>query len=76
MCDCPSCQRSRRIESIRLGDDIDKMKNLIEELHDLVLHLEMDNDHYAAIFSGEWPSSEAILSEAMLKVSIKKMCGE
>lgn len=76
MCDCPTCQRSRRIESIRLGDNLEEMRNLIVELHERVLHLEMDNDHYAAIFRGEWPSSEAILSEAMLKVSIKKMCGE
>jgi hypothetical protein len=74
MCDCPTCQRSRRIESIKLGGNVEEMRNLIEELHGMILHLEMDNDHYAAVFSGEWPSSEALLSEALLKVSIKKMC--
>ena len=74
MCDCPTCQRSRRIEKIKLGDNIEDMRNLIEELHGLILHLEMDNDHYAAVFSGEWPRSEEILSEALLKVSIKNLC--
>jgi hypothetical protein len=74
MCDCPVCQRSRRIEKIKLGNNIEDMRNLIDELHGLILCLEMDNDHYAAIFSGEWPHSEEILSEALLKASIKKMC--
>jgi len=74
MCDCPVCQRSRRIKKIRLGDNIEDMRNLIEELYGMILHLEMDNAHYAAVFSGEWPHSEEILSEALLKVSIKNLC--
>lgn len=57
MCNCYVCERSRNIEKIRLGNDIQEMRDLISELHNLILNLETDNERYEAILNGQWPGS-------------------
>jgi len=44
MCDCSICLRGKRIEGIQNGNDIEKMREIISELHNLVLNLEFDNE--------------------------------
>ena len=44
MCDCSICLRGKKIEDIQNGNDIEKMRELISELHTLVLNLEFDNE--------------------------------
>lgn len=44
MCDCSICLRGKRVEDIQNGNDTEKMRELISELHTLVLNLEFDNE--------------------------------
>lgn len=73
MCECDVCQRTQRIESVKNSNDPEEMKRLINELHGLILNLEMDNDHFAAVLRGEWPRSEEILSRALESITSKKV---
>ena len=68
MCNCPTCTRGRRIEEIRSGNDINKMRELISELHGLILNLETDNEHKSLILKGQWPNSKQILEASIKKV--------
>lgn len=67
MCNCPVCKRSSKIEQIRLGGDIQEMRNLISELHNLILNLETDNERYEAILRGEWPGSLEFMKRVIKK---------
>lgn len=68
MCDCPTCVRGRRIEEIQSGNDTNKMKGLINELHELILNLETDNEYYRLILLGKWPNSKKILEASLKKI--------
>lgn len=73
MCDCSSCQRTQRIQQVKDSNDIEEMKKLINELYGLILNLELDNDHFAAVLSGEWPNSEKILNKALESIRNKRV---
>lgn len=70
MCDCPTCVRGRRIEEIQNSNDPVRMKELISELHGLILNLETDNEHKALILSGKWPNSKEILEASLKRLEI------
>lgn len=59
-CQCDFCKRSRRIALARIGLS-DEAKQLIDDLHNELVHAELDRDVHKAVIEGTWPGADEII---------------
>ena len=62
-CNCTFCQRERRIDELR-GGMPPLIRALIEDLHNELVHAELDRDVHKAVIDGTWPSADSIIKHA------------
>lgn len=69
-CECTTCKRHRSWRSVLVIDTPEKevaFDNILESLIDA----ETDVEYYRALFRGEWPGSEDVLTHALYKIRMK-----
>lgn len=66
-CACSQCERYRKIKKALAFEDVEELKQIVNELLDSVMFLEEDLDYKNCILDGSWPSAVEQLKKALKK---------
>jgi hypothetical protein len=67
VCQCKLCVRHRKWKEILDRNDLQEIKDLVNEIISLLLNSELDNNYYECILDGSWPQAKEILERALTK---------
>jgi hypothetical protein len=67
-CECRICTYSRHVQSVMESRDVDKLIELVRELHNATYGMGEDLEYYRCIFNGSWPSAVEVLERTLARV--------
>lgn len=70
MCECNVCKYSRKVaEKLELIPE--DQRAFWEEMYDILIHAELDRDHYRAVIDGSWPDADEFIQRVRTHRTLK-----